>query len=220
MMTADTLAHKPSFAFFSTGASFACEVLAALQYLGFYPELLVLPEYSPAAKPASSSLLHIGNTAQRRLLQLAANIDIAYAPQAQQEQCARLLHQRAIEFMLVACWPYLIEERVTRSVIKGALNLHPSLLPRYPGADPIGEQLKDGARQHGVSLHLLSPNFDRGDIVAQAELREPLPPPERTRIERDCARLGSALFIDALNGYDAGWRVTPQQPPGTVAGQG
>ena len=220
MMTADTAAHQPSFALFSNGASFACEVLLALQCRGFYPELLVLPEYPPAATPVSSTLLHPANKSQRRLMQLAGNIEIAYAPPAQQEPCAHLMRKRAIEFMLVACWPYLIDQRVTNSVIKGALNLHPSLLPRYRGADPIGDQLKDGARQHGVSLHLLNAYFDQGDIVAQAELQEPLPPPERTRVERECARLGSALFIDALNGYDAGWQVTPQQQPGGVAGQG
>ena len=212
---AEMAQRKPRFALFSNGANFACEALQSLQLKGFNPALLVLPEYSPAmtpaATPAPMTLRQNPCKPPRRLLQLAGSVEIAYAPRAQQVPCARLLQQHAIEFMLVACWPYLIDRLVVCSVTKGALNLHPSLLPSYPGADPIGEQLKSIDVKFGVTLHLLNSHFDQGDIVAQAQLADPEQHYQRASLERDCAQLGSRLFIDALNGYDAGWQTTPQR---------
>jgi methionyl-tRNA formyltransferase len=210
----DVAFGKPRFALFLNGANFACEVLQSLQHQGFEPALLVLPEYSPAATPASTNLIQRQSKPQHRLSQLAGNIEIAYAPPALQAQCACLLQQRAIEFMLVACWPYLIDQQIVNSVTRAALNLHPSLLPRYRGADPIGEQLKSDEVRFGVSLHLLNSRFDQGDIVAQAELPAPAEHKQRAGLEQACAQLGSRLFIDALNGYDAGWRTIPQKPRG------
>ena len=209
-MTADTSQSTPRFALFSNGSNFACEVLQSLQHQGLSPALLVLPEYSPATAVVSTTLMQSQCKPQRRLLQLAGNIEIAYAPPALQVQCARLLQQRAIEFMLVACWPYLIDQQIVNGVTRAALNLHPSLLPSYRGADPIGEQLKSTDVIFGVSLHLLNSHFDEGDIVAQAELPVPQEAYQRDSLEQVCAQLGSRLFIDALNGYDAGWRTMPQ----------
>jgi len=219
-MTADSTQPIPKFALFSNGANFACEVLQSLLHKGFKPTLLVLPEYMPAAAPASLPLIHGQCKPQRRLLQLAAGIEIAYAPPALQSSCAQQLQRRAIEFILVACWPYLIDKPVVNSVTRGALNLHPSLLPSYRGADPIGEQLKSVAPRPGVSLHLLNSHFDQGDIVAQAELPGPQQHYQRASLERACAQLGSELFIDTLNGYDAGWQTTPQRQMVGVAGKG
>ena len=210
-MTADTAQSTPRFALFSNGSNFACEVLQSLQHQGFGPALLVLPEYSPATAAVSTILMQSQYKPQRRLLQLAGNIEIAYAPPALQAQCARLLQQRSIEFMLVACWPYLIDQQIVNGVTRAALNLHPSLLPSYRGADPIGEQLKSTDVIFGVSLHLLNSHFDQGDIVAQTELPVPQEPYQRDSVEQVCAQLGSRLFIDALNGYDAGWQTTPQK---------
>ncbi|MDC1287096.1 formyltransferase family protein [Gammaproteobacteria bacterium] len=218
-MTPDTVPRKPRFALFSNGSNFACEVLQSIQSMGFNPELLVLPEYSPAVMPATMTLVQNPCKAPRRLLQLAAPVEIAYAPLAQQAQCVQILHQHAIEFMLVACWPYLIDKWVVNAVTKAALNLHPSLLPSYPGADPISEQLNSVDPRFGVTLHLLNSQFDQGDIVAQAELPDPQDLYQRASLERACAQLGSRLFIDALNGYDAGWRTTPQRQTGDVAGK-
>lgn len=49
----------------------------------------------------------------------------------------------------------------------GALNLHPSALPRYRGRSPINWALVHGETETGVSLHYMVEKPDRGDIVAQ-----------------------------------------------------
>jgi methionyl-tRNA formyltransferase len=210
MMKADPGGCSFRYAFFSTGANFSCEVLQALQRNSFSPALIVLPEYPPAQRPAVESLLPGSPEPQRRLIMLADGVEIVYAPKQLQTQCAQVLRQQSIEFILVACWPYLISGMLVDSASRAALNVHPSLLPDYRGADPIGEQLRSGEVHPGVSLHLLSDNFDEGDIVAQSRLSSTGAYTDRTSLENDCAHLGSQLFIDALNAYDAGWQPQMQ----------
>ena len=206
-MTADGSPAGVRYALLLNGSHFACEVLRALQQQGFPPDLLVLPEYPPASA-TSSALLEEGWS--QPLLRLAGTIEIDYAPRAQQARLARRLRQAKFDFLLVSCWPYLISPAVIDSVAHHALNLHPSMLPAYRGPDPLGAQLEAGDTRPAVTLHLLSPIFDAGDILAQSALPAQPTPGSRRSLELACARIGSRLFIEALNGYHTGWQPVPQ----------
>ncbi len=48
------------------------------------------------------------------------------------------------------------------------LNIHPSLLPAFPGLDTHARALAAGVRAHGATVHFVSPVVDAGPIVAQA----------------------------------------------------
>ena len=50
------------------------------------------------------------------------------------------------------------------------LNIHPSLLPAYPGTDTHRRALADRATRHGCTVHFVTPDVDGGPIVAQAEV--------------------------------------------------
>ena len=95
------------------------------------------------------------------------------------------------------------------SVRRAALNLHPSLLPRYRGPDPVGRQLEVDDRHFGVTLHLLDNRFDRGDIVSQAEFETGIETLTQEQIEWRCAQQGVGLFVDAVHHGCAAWRVRP-----------
>lgn len=200
-MNHDPAFSGASFALFSSGANFSCEVLQALLQKYYRPRLLVLPEYPPADSAAETDSRLITATPQRQLLMLARGLEIAYAPAPLQADLARLLKRRAIDFLLVACWPYLIETRVLECARKAALNLHPSLLPEYRGPNPLEQQLAAGDSRFGVTLHQLDQRFDHGDIIAQAELASTVLSQRRAILEQHCARRGVELFIEAVNGY-------------------
>ena len=50
------------------------------------------------------------------------------------------------------------------------LNVHPSLLPAFPGAHPVRDALAAGVRVTGVTVHLVDDRLDGGPIVAQQAL--------------------------------------------------
>lgn len=53
------------------------------------------------------------------------------------------------------------------------LNLHPSLLPEYRGVDPLFQQLLDGKREFGVTLHQVNTAVDEGPILEQQTFSGP-----------------------------------------------
>lgn len=50
------------------------------------------------------------------------------------------------------------------------LNIHPSLLPDYPGLDTHARALAAGDRVHGASVHLVTPALDAGPVIAQVRI--------------------------------------------------
>jgi phosphoribosylglycinamide formyltransferase-1 len=50
------------------------------------------------------------------------------------------------------------------------LNIHPSLLPSFPGLDPHGQALRAGVKISGATVHFVIPETDAGPIIAQAEV--------------------------------------------------
>lgn len=50
------------------------------------------------------------------------------------------------------------------------INVHPSLLPAFPGLDAIREALEAGAKETGVTIHLVDEGVDSGPVLLQARL--------------------------------------------------
>lgn len=53
---------------------------------------------------------------------------------------------------------------------KYAINIHPSLLPKYKGLHPIQEALFNGEKETGITLHFISEKVDEGDIISQIKI--------------------------------------------------
>ena len=198
-----------SFVLLCSDADFSRAVMRALARRSFFPRLVVLPEFAPApaAHAASSHLLE--SRTRRNFPPDYDRIEFVYAPASQQADFAVLLQKRGFDFILVACWPYLLQKPVLAAVDCAALNLHPSLLPAYRGADPIGAQLEAGDFNFGITLHELDSRFDHGDIIAQRALPPRGVPFTRTGVGNQCAEIGVELFITAVQTYPE-WRRRTQ----------
>lgn len=48
------------------------------------------------------------------------------------------------------------------------INIHPSLLPAFPGLDTHGQALREGVKVHGCTVHFVTPKVDHGPIIVQA----------------------------------------------------
>lgn len=93
----------------------------------------------------------------------------------------------------------------------GALNLHPSLLPRHRGASPIPATILAGDSETGVSLMLMDAGLDTGPIVAQ--LRLPLDGTETApELAARLADLAASLVGDELGQWLDGDLVPTDQP--------
>jgi methionyl-tRNA formyltransferase len=93
----------------------------------------------------------------------------------------------------------------------GALNIHPSLLPRYRGAAPVPATILSGDPVAGVTLMQMDEGMDTGPTLAQREL-----PLDGTEIAPDLesrlAEMGAALLMEHLPAWLDGTLVATPQP--------
>ena len=120
-----------------------------------------------------------------------------------------VLQRTEIDVICVASFPHLLgADLLSRAGV--AVNLHPSLLPRHRGPDPLFWTYFDDDREAGVTLHHLSDRADAGDIVAQRTL-----PLERgedvVTLYTHLARAAAAMTAEVLDTLVAGTASrTPQ----------
>jgi len=108
------------------------------------------------------------------------------------------LRRYRADYLLVACWPRRLPEPVLDSARIDAINIHPSLLPAYPGYDPVGDMLRDGHRDFGVTLHRMTQHIDAGPALKHERLDLPADATHQA-IETAAARRGAELFVEILH---------------------
>ena len=74
------------------------------------------------------------------------------------------------DIAVVCSFNYKVPKILLNSVKDGFINVHPSLLPKYRGANPYSAVIANNERETGVSLHFMDENFDTGDIIDQKKL--------------------------------------------------
>jgi phosphoribosylglycinamide formyltransferase-1 len=78
-----------------------------------------------------------------------------------------LLEEEAIEFVLLAGYMRILGAHTVQAFRERILNVHPSLLPTFPGAHPIRDALAWGIKITGATVHLVDEDVDHGPIVLQ-----------------------------------------------------
>lgn len=76
----------------------------------------------------------------------------------------------ASDIVLSAAYPQILNNDVLESAPRGAVNFHPSLLPRCRGAHPHYWCLATGEKTGGVTAHYMTEEIDRGDILVQRSI--------------------------------------------------
>ncbi len=95
----------------------------------------------------------------------------------------------------------------------GAVNVHPSLLPRHRGAAPVAGAILAGDQETGTSLMVMDEGLDTGPVIAQR--RAPLTGNERTpELTRRLFALGAEMLEEALPAYVEGGIAPTPQPSG------
>lgn len=79
-----------------------------------------------------------------------------------------ILAEHRIGIIALAGFMRVLTEGFVRAWEGRMINIHPSLLPSFPGLDTHARALAGGVRLHGCTVHLVSPGVDEGPILAQA----------------------------------------------------
>jgi len=79
-----------------------------------------------------------------------------------------VLAAHRIEILALAGFMRVLTEGFVRAWEGRMINIHPSLLPSFPGLDTHARALAGGVRLHGCTVHLVSAGVDEGPILAQA----------------------------------------------------
>ena len=81
---------------------------------------------------------------------------------------AEVIDDSAPDLVILAGFMRVLGDAFVRRYEGRMINVHPSLLPAYPGLSTHARALADGVRIHGCTVHFVTPTVDAGPIVAQA----------------------------------------------------
>lgn len=95
---------------------------------------------------------------------------------------------------------------------KGCINIHPALLPRHRGLFPYFWVLANEESETGVTVHIVEPEFDAGDVIAQGSI-EVSPSDTVQSLSYKSARLGGELLVQAVDAIETGTVVRSPQDP-------
>ncbi|KAG0175374.1 hypothetical protein DFQ30_008766 [Apophysomyces sp. BC1015] len=119
---------------------------------------------------------------------------------------------------VVVSFGYFIPPKVIESFEKGAINVHPSLLPKFRGAAPIQHTILRGEGETGVTIQELDDKeFDAGRILAQqkVDLSEDNAPRFKDLRDR-LSIVGQHILVDTLRNFDECKRLAKPQDPNAI----
>ena len=101
-----------------------------------------------------------------------------------------------IEFIALAGYMRIIGEVLLKAYEGRIINIHPSLLPSFPGVDAIGQALSYGVKVFGVTVHYVDQTLDGGKIISQVAI--PYDGDNREELETMVHAREHALYVSTL----------------------
>jgi len=91
-------------------------------------------------------------------------------PDASQKSVAAQLKRAGVELVCLAGFMRLVKQPLLDAFPDRIINIHPSLLPAYPGLMAWKQAVDDGAKDSGCTVHYVDAGMDTGPILAQAKV--------------------------------------------------
>ncbi len=102
-----------------------------------------------------------------------ATFALTHKGMARAEHDAALEHEAKAakaEYIVLAGYMRILSEGFVRRWTGRMLNIHPSLLPKYPGLDTFGKAIAAGDSHAGATVHLVTEELDSGEALGQIEV--------------------------------------------------
>lgn len=81
------------------------------------------------------------------------------------------LNKHEVDLVVLAGFMRILTPVFTNAFAGRLINIHPSLLPSFPGVDTHERALAEGVKLHGCTVHFVTPELDRGPIIMQAAVQ-------------------------------------------------
>ncbi len=111
------------------------------------------------------------------------------------EWLLRTLHEHAVDLVVLARYMRILPREIVHEFRQRIINVHPSLLPFFPGAAPYRQAFESGVRIHGCTAHFVTEQLDEGPIILQDVLEITV----GTDTLDDVRRKGLELEADVLS---------------------
>jgi phosphoribosylglycinamide formyltransferase-1 len=97
-----------------------------------------------------------------------------YSDRARRDEAmAAWLGSRGVELVVMAGYMQLVGSEFLRRFPRAVINVHPALLPAFPGLDAVGQALAHGVKVFGVTVHFVDEGVDTGPIILQRAVELP-----------------------------------------------
>ncbi|MBE9917467.1 phosphoribosylglycinamide formyltransferase [Paenibacillus donghaensis] len=90
--------------------------------------------------------------------------------EAYEREIVHKLEEHRVDLVVLAGYMRLLTPVIVDKYRGRLINIHPSLLPAFPGKDAIGQALAYGVKVSGVTVHFVDEGMDTGPIIAQKAL--------------------------------------------------
>ena len=119
----------------------------------------------------------ISNRSEALGLKIAADAGIPafsfprenYSSIAQQKEAIfNQVHKLSPDLVALAGYMQIVEPNFVAAFLGRMVNIHPALLPKFPGLDTHQRALAAGEKEHGCSVHYVDQGVDTGQVIAQA----------------------------------------------------
>jgi phosphoribosylglycinamide formyltransferase-1 len=131
---------------------------------------------------------------------------------ARDEAMGDWIESREPDLVVLAGYMQLLSAPFVQRFRNRVVNIHPALLPSFPGLDAIGQALDAGVATTGVTVHFVDEGVDTGPVIAQREV--PVPPGvSREELEAAVHAVEHELYPEAIRMIAEGRvRIDPDDP--------
>lgn len=122
---------------------------------------------------------------------------------AHEESIHSALVEAQVEFVVLSGYMRILTASFVRRWKGRLVNIHPSLLPKFPGAHAHRDALADGATVSGCTVHLVDEGVDSGFILAQREVKV-RPDDSESDLQERIKKVEHVLYPQVLDRLAAG----------------
>ena len=97
-------------------------------------------------------------------------IPSCYIKSKDEDLIIRYFKSLDVDYIVLAGWMRILSPKFIQAFPDKIINIHPSLLPRYKGLDPIQRALDNGDEVTGCTVHMVTEELDSGKILMQEEV--------------------------------------------------